>query len=62
MENKKTKDQKKEPEIEPVPLQPTVPEKKPEIGPVPEKQKEIIKPELEPNKEIITEPGKENIK
>jgi len=58
MKNQKLLSQKKEPEIEPVPIQPAVPEKKPEIKPIPEKQEEEIKPEIIPQKEPITEPGK----
>jgi len=52
---------KKEPEINPVPIQPAVPTTIPEINPSPETAPEKNPPEVDPDKEKKTEPGKEKI-
>jgi hypothetical protein len=49
----------KKPEIKPVPVQPVIPPVKPEVTPVPEKPDKSIKPEMDPETEPVTTPGKE---
>ncbi|MGZ3919800.1 MAG: hypothetical protein ACXVNO_09560 [Bacteroidia bacterium] len=51
--------EKQKPEVEPVPVIPVIPQTKPEINPSPEKHEDKPAPEITPDPEPKTKPGKE---
>jgi len=51
--------EKQNPEIKPVPVLPVIPQTKPEVNPIPEKHEDKPMPEITPDPEPKTTPGKE---